>query len=173
MDFLRTIVNFFLIYLPPMVANGSPVVISKFMKTHPIDFGKKWRDGKRILGDGKSFEGAFGGILAGEITAILIGYFEGMLEDLSLTGGIASIGAILGDIIKSFFKRRLGIERGNSLPLADQLDFYLGATIAVLLCNKCMHPTIDSFLFGVILIPALHVLTNFFAYKLGLKDVPW
>ncbi|MGB9725648.1 MAG: CDP-2,3-bis-(O-geranylgeranyl)-sn-glycerol synthase [Fervidicoccaceae archaeon] len=173
MDLMQITVEFLMIYFPPMVANGSPVVISKLIKTHPIDFGKNWTDGRRILGDGKSFEGALGGIVAGEIVAVIIGYAAGMIEQLSLTGVIASFGAIAGDIIKSFFKRRLGIERGRSLPIADQLDFYLGATVAVLICGKCLHPSFYTFLFGLLIIPALHIATNKLAYKLGLKNVPW
>ncbi|MEM0021429.1 MAG: CDP-2,3-bis-(O-geranylgeranyl)-sn-glycerol synthase [Fervidicoccaceae archaeon] len=170
---MRILAEFFLIYLPPMVANGSPVVISKIVKTHPIDRGKKWRDGRRILGDGKSFEGMFGGIAAGGITAALLGLYSGSISEVATTGIVSSVGAILGDIIKSFFKRRMGIERGGMLPIADQLDFYLGSTLAILLCRGCLHPSLESFVLGLILIPLLHVLTNYIAFKLKLKSVPW
>ena len=37
------------------------------------------------------------------------------------------VGALSGDIVKSFFKRRLGFDRGAMLPIADQLDFVAGA----------------------------------------------
>ena len=40
-----------------------------------------------------------------------------------------SFGALLGDMTKSFFKRRLGYERGAKFPLVDQLDFVAGAWI--------------------------------------------
>jgi len=173
MDIVLIVVDFFVIYLPAMVANGAPVVISKFVKVHPIDMGKNWRDGRRILGDGKSFEGALGGVLAGEVTALMIGAMTDILPKVLLTGGLGSVGAILGDLTKSFFKRRLGYERGKSLPLADQLDFFLGATAAILLCPNCLHPPLGSFLLGLVLIPLLHVSTNILAYKLGLKSVPW
>jgi CDP-2,3-bis-(O-geranylgeranyl)-sn-glycerol synthase len=173
MDLMQTVVEFLLIYLPPMVANGSPVVISKIIKTHPIDMGKSWKDGRRILGEGKSIEGAIGGILAGWITALIIGYAYGALQTLSITGLVSSFGAMCGDIIKSFFKRRLGLERGKMLPIADQLDFYLGATLAIYLCRNCARPGIGVFILGLLLIPFLHIFTNKIAYKLKLKNVPW
>jgi CDP-2,3-bis-(O-geranylgeranyl)-sn-glycerol synthase len=109
----------------------------------PIDFGKNYKDGRRILGDGKTwnglFVGAFFGITGGfGITVVAIyannskefaflglndfGHFPIMIPI------ICSIcfGALLGDIIKSFLKRRIGKNRGEDWIPFDQLDFILG-----------------------------------------------
>ncbi len=174
MDGLLDLIRLFLIiYLSPMIANGTPVVYSRFYKGTPIDGGKYWRDGRRILGDGKTFEGSLSAFIAGGLTAGLLGLVSNGFETVFITGVVATIGGITGDIIESFFKRRLGYERGAMLPLADQLDFYLGATLFVLVCGRCLHPSLYVFLFGLIVIPVLHYGTNYIAYKLGLKSVPW
>jgi CDP-2,3-bis-(O-geranylgeranyl)-sn-glycerol synthase len=41
------------------------------------------------------------------------------------------LGAGLGDSVKSFFKRRMNIERGESWPVFHQLDFFVGACLFV------------------------------------------
>ena len=58
--------------LPAYLANSSPVLGHKLFGkyNYPIDFGKKLKDGKRILGDGKTWNGLIFGILV----AVLVGY---------------------------------------------------------------------------------------------------
>ena len=48
--------------LPAYVANASALI---FGGGTPIDFGKKWKDGRRILGDGKTWRGLFIGTFVG------------------------------------------------------------------------------------------------------------
>ena len=119
---------------PCYVANATPVVVAKVVKrTHPIDRGLRFPDGRRILGDGKSVEGFISGILSG--TAI--GF---ALKQTGLLGVqeafVLSLGTMLGDVLGSFVKRRLGIERGDPAPLLDQLAFLL---VALLLYLSLIH----------------------------------
>ena len=48
--------------LPAYVANASAVLVGGGT---PIDFGKLWKDGKRIFGDGKTWQGLFAGGFVG------------------------------------------------------------------------------------------------------------
>ena len=52
--------------IPAYIANASAVLVGGGT---PIDFGKNWKDGRRILGDGKTWNGlivgAFFGITSG------------------------------------------------------------------------------------------------------------
>jgi CDP-2,3-bis-(O-geranylgeranyl)-sn-glycerol synthase len=41
------------------------------------------------------------------------------------------LGTAVGDAVKSFFKRRVGIAPGASWPVFDQIDFLLGAYLFV------------------------------------------
>lgn len=88
-----------------------------------------------------------------------------------LNGMIIGFGAILGDLVESFIKRRLKIRSGKSLPIFDQIDFIIGAWIAIIL----LYPETawKYFLIALIITPLLHLLANIIAYKLKLKKVWW
>lgn len=148
----------------------------------PIDFGKKWTDNKRIFGDGKTIRGFILGVFAG----ILIGFCQIFAENSGMVpwffphSMIAVItlafGSLLGDMIKSFFKRRKGIERGGEWFLIDQYDFVIGALLLTLLCDpEWMINTMNFSLIITILVitPLLHRTVNIIGYKMGLKKVPW
>lgn len=126
--------------LPAYVANASAVLIGGGT---PVDFGKNWRDGKRVLGDGKTWQGlllgTFMGMTAGFGLAVAARYiassdfaflglndFEGFPLMILIIFSLC-FGALFGDMVESFFKRRIGKNRGEDWVLFDQLDFILGA----------------------------------------------
>jgi CDP-2,3-bis-(O-geranylgeranyl)-sn-glycerol synthase len=163
--------------LPAYIANPMAVV---FGGGKAIDFGKNWSDGGRILGDGKTFRGLVGGTACG----IVIGLIQRQVASgneifviPSMTAIITlSFGALLGDMVKSFFKRRLGYERGAELPLIDQLDFVAGAWVLTYVFDPQWFT--DNFTFWIIitvlvLTPVLHRLTNIIGYHIKVKKEPW
>lgn len=158
-------------YLVPMyVANATPILIHG---KKPLDFGKNYK-GKRILGDGKTIlgtlAGILGGALAGYLLAIIFTYYGLALPNqFSLSVALAA-GAILGDLAKSFFKRRLGKKSGERWLFADQLDFVLGGFIVGSLVRL---PEIELVIVLLLITVFIHSFTNFVAYKLRLKKVPW
>ncbi len=163
--------------LPAYIANPTAVV---FGGGTPVDFGLKWMDGRRILGDGKTFRGLLGGTLSG-VAAGLIQMHAAPLN-LGIFTYISiftlSLGALLGDLTKSFFKRRLGYERGAKLVLIDQLDFVLGAWLLTWIFDPAWF--FSNFLENLwipvivlLLTPLLHRLTNLLGYYLKLKKEPW
>ena len=125
--------------LPAYIANASALLVGGGT---PIDFGKNWKDGKRILGDGKTWRGLISGAFVGmtggfglSIVAIFANNSEFQFLGLNDFGrfpimipiiGSICFGALLGDIIESFFKRRAGKKRGESWIPFDQIDFILG-----------------------------------------------
>ena len=108
----------------------------------PIDCGKNFSDGNRVFGDGKTWRGLIAGISAG----IVIGFIQIWVSgayDLSylprqtlLSVTLLAVGALLGDLVKSFFKRRFGKERGAKWPVADQYDLVAGAFALLLLSTR-------------------------------------
>jgi CDP-2,3-bis-(O-geranylgeranyl)-sn-glycerol synthase len=162
--------------LPAYIANPTAVV---FGGGKPIDFGKNWLDGRRILGDGKTFRGLFGGASCGVIVGIIQRQVPAseIFAVPSITAVITlSLGALLGDMVKSFFKRRSGFERGAKLPLIDQLDFVAGAWILTYVFDPQWFA--DNFTFWIIitiliLTPILHRLTNILGYHIKVKKEPW
>jgi len=128
--------------LPAYIANASAVIVGG---GRPVDFGKTWKDGKRILGDGKTWRGLFAGTFLGmtagfglvvaasylslsEYQSLGLSTFEGFPVMIPLIFSLC-FGSLLGDIIESFFKRRMGIQRGEDWFGFDQLDFLVGASV--------------------------------------------
>ena len=161
--------------LPAYIANASPPLLRG---RHPIDFKKKLKKA-RILGDGKTIEGAIGGIVFGCLCGLIQMYFFSDFQSffgLTLIPPTYSVifllssGAVVGDIAGSFLKRRFRIDRRRPAPLLDQLDFLVGALVFVSIVYKLSSVNI---LILVIITPILHWLTNLFAYYSRIKDVPW
>ncbi len=157
---------------PAYAANAAPLLVKG---RRSLDFGKKL--GKyRLLGDGKTWEGTIGGIIAGIIVGLLqmnarsflpnLGLFEFTLPVIMLL----SAGAILGDISGAFIKRRLGIPRGYPAPVLDQLDFLAGALVAA---GAAMAISLSTAAVLVVLTPIVHVATNRVSFWLKMKKVPW
>ncbi len=181
MAVLETIVVAFWAMLPAYVPNNAAVVAGG---GRPIDGGRSWGE-KRLLGDGKTWRGTAGGIIAGLALAGVLTMLEG---DVSAAIGIdvppftplaalgLAAGAMLGDILASFLKRRTGRQRGAMFPGLDQLDFVVvSLPLTALLATDWFVSVFswDVILVVVVLTPILHVTTNMIAYKLGLKNEPW
>ncbi|MEE0901632.1 MAG: CDP-2,3-bis-(O-geranylgeranyl)-sn-glycerol synthase [Methanobrevibacter sp.] len=167
--------------LPAYFSNGGGLVFGGGL---PVDFGKSDSKGNRWIGDGVTWRGLIGGTIIGIITGAVQGYFGPQIiaefGDYIITPIITSIpegiligfllgfGALLGDAIGSFLKRRLGIGRGKPAPILDQLDFLIVALILVSFVVKL------NWLFVVIAIVmtlVIHLIANTGAYLLGMKDV--
>jgi len=151
----------------------------------PIDGGRTW-NGKRLLGDGKTWRGTAAGILAGAVLAVILnairpsaaGFLGVTLPDPFPAVVIFTLpaGAMLGDMAASFLKRRTGRERGAAFPGIDQLDFVVMSLLLTLLAAPAW--TFDTFTLPVVVVvlvatPLLHIVTNVIAYALGLKNEPW
>ena len=100
-----------------LIANGSPILARYLMRTTlscPIDFGYRFADQQRLFGEAKTWRGFFSSLIATGVSALLVGY------DLA-TGLLIAMGAMSGDLISSFFKRRLGFRSSARAPLLDQV----------------------------------------------------
>lgn len=167
--------------LPAYIPNNAAVVVGG---GPPIDGGRYFR-GARLLGDGKTWRGLVGGVLAGIVVAVGLNAVE---PSLSTTLEISfprfpqvavvalPVGALLGDISASFIKRRVGAKRGTSIPGLDQYDLVIGSLgLTALMAWGWLIEVLSLEIVLAILIitPVLHLLTNVGAYMLGLKEVPW
>jgi len=91
-------------------------------------------------------------------------------------------GALMGDIIESFFKRRVGRTRGQDWIPFDQLDFILGVLFFSFVMSSLLHITglmsynwftstfsIWHILVLVVLTPFFHIFSNFVHRKAKTK----
>ncbi len=154
--------------LPVYLANMAPP-FSKYWHgwNHPIS--RPW------LGDHKTVIGFALGV-AVAVTATFaqsrIDWANGLINyDHWLALGLAcGCGALGGDALKSFIKRRLGIAPGQSWIPADQLDFVLGGLIGL-----SFFAALDLTDVVVILVASFvgDIVINYLSFALGIRDSRW
>ncbi|MDD5022817.1 MAG: CDP-2,3-bis-(O-geranylgeranyl)-sn-glycerol synthase [Candidatus ainarchaeum sp.] len=160
--------------LPAYFANAVPVLVGGGTK---VDLGKKFFDGRRVFGDGKTIQGFVGGVCAGIIiSAILSIYFPleffGNEKMQFFSGVTLAFGTMFGDLLGSFIKRRMNVGPGKPF-LMDQLSFLIIAMIFAYPFSPIIFYSISSIVFLFVITYLSHVLSNYAANKLGLKNVPW
>jgi len=148
------------LYLPAYLANAAPVLCGG---GRPLDGGRTWRDGRPLLGSHKTVRGTLSGIAVGATV--------GLIQLAPLRGLLLAVGAIGGDLIVSFFKRRLGMEPGAPFPVADQLGFIVVAVALVSVVPP--PPTWERVVAILVATVPIHFVTNLFAWLLKLKKHPW
>ena len=144
-DLMVAVVQTLYFFVPAYVANMSPVLVRDTVPllAAPIDGGRTFR-GVRVLGDHKTWRGLVAGTVAGILVfqVQLALWDAGVLRRFALVdyaslgplpGLLMGLGAGVGDAMKSFFKRQLGIAPGASWLGFDQLDFMAGAYALVAL----------------------------------------
>ena len=177
------------IMMPAYLSNTFAVITGG---KYPIDQGKLYSDGNRILGDGKTWSGLIGGTIGGMLIGYLqINYGEIVIEALANTKSydfwgerslliifLLSFGALLGDMTASFFKRRSKLNRGDKSPILDMFDFIGMALFLTLIFDYDWLKSwiLDGYvpLFTLLIAtPVLHRGVNIIGYKIGIKNEPW
>jgi|SRR3989338_4220043 len=170
----------FYLMLPAYFANMAPVIFKKIrIFEYPIDMSKNI-NGKPIFGKNKTYRG----IIFGIFMAIIIVYVQYRMYNFEffknisffeyrnwlLFGALMGSGALVGDLIKSFFKRRLGIEPGDRFIPFDQTDFVIGALVFIL---PVFDVTFNLFIVSLLLSFVLHILVNHLAFYLKIRNEKW
>jgi len=171
--------------LPAWIANATPVLGGG---GKPIDGGRFYRDGRRILGDGKTIRGFIVGIFFGILTGLgqmfaapylhpLLAQFVTVTPEMQLVlymqlpvAILMSFGALTGDIIGSFIKRRVNVKSGDPSPFMDQLGFIL---MALIFAYPIIQPGAIYAAILILVTLAIHWISNALGYLLGLKKNPW
>lgn len=100
-----------------IVANLAPIIGQRLLRNRfasPLDCGSRFLDGRPLLGPSKTWRGFLFSI---PIT-IACAWIEGLDPT---TGLVFSLGALMGDSLTSFIKRRLGLASGGHAPGLDQV----------------------------------------------------
>jgi CDP-2,3-bis-(O-geranylgeranyl)-sn-glycerol synthase len=172
--------------LPAGLANSSPVFANKIPILNklgmPVDGGRTYR-GKRIFGDHKTVRGFIVGVLTGFFISLLqmflfnnfswfaeisgsINYSDPMVL---LLGAALGFGALMGDAVKSFFKRQFGVKSGQSWFPYDQIDYIIGG---LLLSIPFVTLTFSEYLVIGLVWFLLHPIGTIIGWLLKLKDSP-
>jgi len=151
--------------IPAYLANGGALVVGGGT---PLDMGRSFQDGRRILGDGVTVRGTFGGIAIGLLAGAIQGVIHAEIYSGAVLGLALGTGAMVGDALGSFLKRRLGVARGGSAPGLDQLGFLV---LALVFASAVTEVSFNTIIILLILTPTIHLSTNAIAYQLGMKKV--
>jgi CDP-diglyceride synthetase len=90
----------------------------------PIDAGMILKDGRRLLGDHKTWRGLIAAVLACALAGALLGYAV-------VLGAVFAAVALAGDAASSFIKRRLRLAPGAECPGLDQIPEALAPLLAL------------------------------------------
>lgn len=173
-------------FLPAGLANTAPVAANRIPYLRdfkaPLDFGKHWRD-KRILGANKTWRGLLFGIFIGILTVWLqqlcfesFSWAQTVSQDVNYSavnpvvlGSLFGAGALFGDALESFFKRRFSVEPGESWFPFDQSDYIIGG----LLASSLVVPlSLQQYVVVFVIWFCMHLLSVYIGYMLGVRDKP-
>ena len=171
--------------LPAWIANATPVLGGG---GKAIDGGRFYSDGRRIFGEGKTIRGFIVGIIFGVLTGIgqmlaapylhpILSQFVTVTADMELilymlvpVAVLMSFGALTGDLIGSFIKRRVDVKSGNPSPFMDQIGFIL---MALIFAYPLIQPGSIYVVILILMTLGIHWISNALGYLLGLKKNPW
>jgi CDP-2,3-bis-(O-geranylgeranyl)-sn-glycerol synthase len=181
-QYLLFVLKAFYFVLPGIFANMAPLLVRKVpFLAIPVDFGRNWR-GKPVFGKNKTYRGFFFGMIASVLVVFLQRwlYSYDAFADISIVnyevinillfGFLMGFGVLFGDLVKSFFKRRLGIKPGVRFFPWDQLDSLIGGFLFLSIIYVAPR---EILIFLIVAVPIVHICTNHVAFYLGLKETKW
>lgn len=174
MNIFELISTSILFFLPAYIANAMPVIASGLKLTpflaKPIN--------AKFFGKTKTYRGFVYGILGALVVGLIRFYFEAYntfhweaeLVFILKTSLLLGFGALFGDLVKSFIKRRIGKKSGESWAIFDQIDYVIGGLLFV---SIVFIPPVEIIIILLMISPFFSLLANIIAYKLKLKKVWW
>ena len=153
-------------FAPAGIANMMPVLVRKI----PI---LEKAVSNQYFGKNKTWRGIVFAILGGMLTVSIqrligwdLSFFSYSESNFLLVGFLLGLGAIVGDLVESYFKRKVGKKPGESWLPWDQLDFIFGGVLFVWFYVEISLLFILIVCLGYFL---LHLITNFIGYLLKLR----
>jgi CDP-2,3-bis-(O-geranylgeranyl)-sn-glycerol synthase len=168
--------------LPAYFANMAPIIAKDWFKplAVPVDFNRKLRT-HYIFGKNKTIRGFIFAVLFATFIVflqyLLYYRFEFMrgisfldYSNWPLFGFLMGFGAITGDLVESFFKRRLDLKPGARFVPWDQLDFVIGALVFV---SFVFRLTLAIIITVCLISIVLHIMVNHIGFYLKLRKTKW
>jgi len=182
-EFFMILIQALWFALPAYTANAAPIIAKKFLSNSlstPIDFNKKFH-GKPIFGSHKTFRGVISAVIFAIITTYIQKYLlysnlyiSSILiinyQQPLLIGFLFGFGTAIGDLTKSFVKRRLGIKPGAKWFPWDNMDYILGALLFI---SFIYTPPASIIVILLITSPIITIIANKIAFRIGWKEKEW
>ena len=156
----------------------------------PIDFSKKFKDGKRIFGDNKTWKGFLGYILLNSLSMLALGFLFNACNwnDFSYIwqnhanepifnlwcGALIGLAYAAFELPNSFLKRRLDIKPGKTangwkrvlFVILDQADSIFGICLVVCLFY---HMSVPFYFLYILIGTTTHIILNMLLYFAHLR----
>lgn len=148
------------------IANGAPIVVRKILSnefSQPLDGGFKLPDGFPIFGSSKTIRGVLTAIVATALLAPVVNVSW-------ISGALIGALAMVGDLISSFIKRRLGLLPSSRCTGLDQVP---EALIPALAGVRLMGLNIFDVTLVVLIFFAGQIALSFLFYKIKLRRRPF
>jgi len=148
------------------VANTAPLVAKNVFRAHmarPIDGGCRFFDGAPVFGRSKTYRGILAAIAATLVAAAVIG------PSIQL-GLIVGIGAMAGDLMSSFAKRRMKLPSSSQSTGLDQIPESL---IPLLMAETLLPLTVGEITAIVIVFLVGQIALARLFYALKWRDEPY
>lgn len=149
-----------------LLANGAPVVAARLAGQRlawPVDGGLVCRDGQPLLGPSKTWRG----LAAGVLTATAAGWPLNLDPALGAAAGALSL---LGDLLSSFVKRRMGVPPSGQATGLDQIP---EALLPAAVLAPALGLGVAQVVAVVATFMALELLLSVAGYRVGLRRRPY
>ncbi len=148
------------------VANSIPMaakwVCGRYF-AYPLDANLIFLDGRPLFGSSKTIRGLVCSLILTAVAASALGL------DVRL-GLLVAANAMAGDLLSSFFKRRLGLKPGNPALGLDQIPESLFPLVA---CQSWLGMSAADIVAGVAIFLIGEVAVSRVLFQLGLRDRPY
>lgn len=148
------------------VANGAPVLVNKVMGKRwawPVDNELKLCDGYGLFGNTKTWRGLCSAVFFTTLAAILSG-----LEPL--TGALFGALSMLGDLLASFIKRRMGCVESSR---ARGIDTVPESLLPILLLKYPLALSLIDIILAVVLFFLIEELVSPVLYRWHIRKRPY
>ena len=148
------------------IANGSPVVATKIFGdafSRQLDGGVLFLDGRPLFGPTKTMRGVVVSLLATPIVGALIGLGAEV-------GILVAAGAMAGDLLSSFVKRRMGLPPS---AMALGLDQIPESFIPLAACRTLLPLTTLDIVAALTIFFVGELVLSRILYRLHLRDRPF
>ena len=149
-----------------LLANGGPVIAKRLLGdklSFPVDGGRQYLDRRPWFGSSKTVRGIIVSVVITALGAEMIGYPWQI-------GALFGTATMVGDLISSFIKRRLGLAPSSRAIGLDQIP---ESALPILVCWQSLDltPTIALIVLAVFVVGEL--LLSKLLFRLRVRDRPY
>jgi hypothetical protein len=148
------------------IANSVPLFAKRYIfqgrAGHPVDGGIRLSDGQFLFGPTKTI----GGLISSAVMTAIAGYVMG----LDYAGLIISFGAMAGDLVSSFVKRRFGLPPSSRATGLDQIP---EALLPSLLAASILPLTAADIVAIVGVFFCGETVLSWALYRIGIREQPY